>query len=313
MSAGGDGERERTAWFDLPPAVHAEVARVLGGPVVEVIPQLGGYSPGSADRVRAAHGRRAFVKAVGRDQNEHSIQIHRREAAVMAQLPRSVPAPQLLGSFDDNAWVVLVLEDIEGRHPHIGTGSSDASAVLAALQAHPVVRGSGLDLPNAADELSEDFAAWRRVRSAGVTKLPAWVLENYDRLEDASSRAAVAVQGDVLVHLDLRADNVLITNKGTAVIIDWPWAGVGAPWLDGLTYLLDGRLRGDTFDANEVIARHPLFDPATADQIDAVLAGLAGMFFERAAQPPPSSMPTLRQFQWDQAVAAVEWLEERWR
>jgi hypothetical protein len=312
MSAGSGDGRTRIPWADLPFAIHEEVARLLGGPVIELIPQHGGYSPGSADRVVAANGKRAFVKAVGRDQNEHSIQIHRHEASVMAQLPDGVKAPRLLGIFDDDAWVALVLEDIDGRHPRVTSGMADASAVFEALQTLPEVRGSGITLPNVDDELANDFRAWRRLSGSGIAGLPTWVVKNCDRLEIASSRAADAVGGDHLVHLDLRADNVLIDGSGMAFIVDWPWAGVGAPWLDGLTYLLDGRLRGELFDTNDLLAQHPLFAAASTHDIDAVLAGLAGMFFERSAQPPPLNMPTLRQFQWDQAVAAVEWLEERW-
>jgi hypothetical protein len=311
MGADG-GERSRTAWEELPSVVHKEVARLLGSPVVEVIPQLGGYSPGSADRVRASNGRRAFVKAVGRDRNEQSIEIHRREAAVMSQMPRSIKVPRFFGSFDDDTWVALVLEDIEGRHPQIDTGLSDAVAVLDALHTIPDVRESKLDLPDVDGELADDFAAWGRIRGAGAIRLPSWVIENSDRLEVASSSAAAAVRGNQLVQLDLRADNVLIDGEGNAVLIDWPWAAVGAGWLDGVTYLLDGRLRGETFGASAVLAQHPLFATVAPHSIDAVLAGLAGMFFERSAQPPPSSMPTLRKFQWDQAIAAVEWLEERW-
>lgn len=52
----------------------------MGAPVVSAVSQASGYSPGSADRLRLADGRRVFVKAVSAEVNPDSIAIHRREA-----------------------------------------------------------------------------------------------------------------------------------------------------------------------------------------------------------------------------------------
>src|SRR6185437_5917666 len=97
--------------------VRAAVEGIVGGPVVAAQTQRGGFSPGTADRVRTADGRRAFVKAVSPAQNEFSAVLHRREAVVTAALPGYAPTPRLLGCYDDGDWVALVLEDIDGRHP----------------------------------------------------------------------------------------------------------------------------------------------------------------------------------------------------
>ena len=56
----------RISWTDLPGHVQAGVEEILGAPVVEATGQQGGFSPGTADRVRTATGRRAFVKAVSK-------------------------------------------------------------------------------------------------------------------------------------------------------------------------------------------------------------------------------------------------------
>ena len=60
----------RIGWVDLPEPVRAAVEDIIGGTVVEARSQSGGFSPGTADRVRTADGRRAFVKAVSADLNE---------------------------------------------------------------------------------------------------------------------------------------------------------------------------------------------------------------------------------------------------
>ena len=72
---------------------------------VPALAQAGGFSPGTADRVRTADGRRAFVKAVSRTINAHSVELHRREIHVTGNLPEGVAVPRLRGSYDDGEWV----------------------------------------------------------------------------------------------------------------------------------------------------------------------------------------------------------------
>ncbi len=108
----------RIGWADLPERVTTGIEKIIGGPVVEAVSQAGGFSPGTADRVRASDGTRAFVKAVAPYLNPDSPALHRREAAIAAALPAEVPAPRLRGSYDDGEWIALVFEDVEGRHPH---------------------------------------------------------------------------------------------------------------------------------------------------------------------------------------------------
>jgi hypothetical protein len=309
-----EAEQLRTGWSDLPPEIHREVSRLLGGDIVEAVSQSAGFSPGSADRVRTEAGRRAFVKAVSRHRNPDSIGMHRRELTVMRSLPSTVRAPRLLGSFDNGEWVALVLEDVSGRHPGSATDGSDVLAVLAAVESLPLARGAEMPaLPEASDELADDFAGLSQLRAEGATNdLPSWVQQNLVSLEAFANHGSTAVLGDYLVHLDCRADNILIDDSGNAWIVDWPWAAIGAHWLDGLTYLLDARLRGERVDAEAILREHPLFAGVPRADIDAVLAGLMGLFFERSRLPAPQSMPTLRRFQLDQAMAAMAWLQERW-
>src|SRR6478735_291080 len=90
----------RPQWSELPAGLRAEIERALGSEVVEAQSQPGGFSPGSADRVVLADGRRAFVKTGDAAVNAETVEIHRREAAIAAALPGSVPAPRLLGVVD---------------------------------------------------------------------------------------------------------------------------------------------------------------------------------------------------------------------
>ncbi|GAA1145905.1 aminoglycoside phosphotransferase family protein [Ornithinicoccus hortensis] len=277
---------ERPGWSDLPPGVRGWVEQLHGEPVVRADSQRGGFSPGTADRVVTTSGRRAFVKAVSTGHNPDSPGLLSREADVLRVLPDSAGAPDLLGvgegEISGQEWVVLVLEDVEGRHPR--TPWEDAEVVAALdlldrLAADPVPAGTGLP------RLAEEFEP---------------VL---------GPQGAALLEGDALVHLDVRSDNLLVTPHGGMRLIDWPWACVGAPWVDSLLLLLNVRL----FGAPDVSRYLPRVHALGADDatIDAVLAGLAGFFGELADQPPPRGLPTIRAFQRAQAAASIEWVRER--
>lgn len=312
-SMGNSGQR-RTDWAALPNDLHRTVENLLGAPVTSAASQANGFSPGSADRVQTSNGERAFVKAVQRERNPATFDLHSREIKIMTAMPREVSAPTLLGSYIADDWVALILDDIEGRHPGESLDGSDIVPVLDALATLSVVKESDArDLPRASDELIAEAAGWSQLQEDLVIgELPEWVQDSFNRLRAASDEVACAVEGDYLLHLDCRADNVLIDSVGKAWIIDWPWAGIGARWVDGLTYLLDARLRGEAVNADALLQNHPLFEGVSAGSIDSVLAAITGGFFNKARRPAPPNMPTLRDFQKREALAGAAWLRERW-
>jgi hypothetical protein len=303
----------RISWTDLPGQVQAGIEQILGAPVVEATGQQGGFSPGTADRILTASGRRAFVKAVGPQLNEHSPAIHRKEAAIAAALPDSVPTPSLIGTFDDGDWVALVLTDVEGRHPHIPWQSAELSLVLDALLklSRTSVPPELEHLPRLQHELTQAFQGWSRIKAAPPEDCDPWILENLDILEQLAESGLKDLAGESLVHTDIRADNLLITADNGAVLVDWPWACIGSPWVDALTLLINARVFAPSFDADSLLQSHEAFAPASAASVNRVLSGLAAYFTDAARQPPPPGLPTLRAFQRRQGEAVVRWLRER--
>jgi aminoglycoside phosphotransferase len=87
-----------------------------------------------------------------------------------------------------------------------------------------------------------------------------WRAGELDRVLDAlvelESRWPDAVRGDTLVHLDVRADNVLLT-PDRVLVVDWPWAGVGASWLDLVAMLPSVAMQGGPAP-DDVWRAHPL-------------------------------------------------------
>jgi len=302
----------RIEWADLPLPVRSAVESIVGGPVVETSSEAGGYSPGSADRIVTASGRRAFVKAVSSSLNPESPHLHRREARIVNVLPEDLPIPRFLGMHDDGGWVALVFDDVDGRHPRLS--GTDRAAVLTALDsisARPLPAQTLAVLPPLADELRQDFQGWERLRSAPYPGLDPWAARNQARLESLSAAAADALSGNRLVHGDLRSDNLLIGSEGKVVLVDWPWAAHGAPWFDALSVLIDARVSDPSCNTETVLQEHAIFAASDPEKVNAVLAGLAGYFVDSARRPPPSGLPTLRAFQRAEGIACLAWLRER--
>jgi hypothetical protein len=298
-------EGVRIGWSDLPGHVSHAVTRLLGSPVVAAETQRGGFSPGTADRVVTADGRRAFVKAVGTSLNEHSVELARKEAHVTAHLPAAAPVPALLGSFDDGEWVILVFEDVEGRNPQLPWVEAEIDAARAAL-AELARTTTPVPVPAAArvyDLFEFDFGGWDRLAADPPADLDPWAVAHLDDLRTASARglASLAV-GDTLAHCDIRADNLLVRTDGSIVIVDWPWGAVGPAWFDTVLLAVDVARYGG--DVGRVLAG---IDPVHAYE---VIAGLTGYWQYQRRLPDPPGLPTVRAYQLAQGELFLAWVKQ---
>ena len=298
--------RTRIGWTDLPLPVRARVERIIGAPVVEARSQPGGFSPGTADRVRTADGRRAFVKAVTGAINERSAALARQEMRITAALPRQAPTPRFLGGFDDGEWVVLVLQDIDGAHPRTPWVAGEIDAAVTGLRelAAALTPAPLPDLPRAAALLAGDFAGWQRIAADRPDDLDPWLADRLPALCAAAARGLTALAtGQTLAHCDIRADNVLVRPDGRMIFVDWPWGCIGPDWLDRVFLAVNVVVHGG--DPAPVVED---LDPVTVTD---VIAGLAGYLCQVSRLPPPPGIPTVRAFQRAQLDALLPWLGTR--
>ncbi|MFB9311822.1 phosphotransferase [Nocardioides plantarum] len=293
----------------VPAPVRAWVESTLGSPVVSTLEQSGGMSPGCVTRLVCADGTRAFVKAVGSELNPDSPTLYRREVQALGLLGSHPLWADLLASYDDGAWVALLLEDVEGRHPDLGDDAEMAQLVEATDELGRVMRqrvpdpaglagdpgdGHPLYAPGLVN-LRAVFASWvsglDRAAEVPPDLMPRWVVEHAETL-----RPGVVALGDVpmdrLVHYDIRNDNLLRRPSGEIVVLDWGACGVGPAWLDPMLARLE-RVDRPWFDHS--LAHSPALADAQ-EQVTSVLVGMGSHLALRAHTAVDVGLPALGTF-----------------
>ncbi|WP_067177320.1 aminoglycoside phosphotransferase family protein [Microtetraspora niveoalba] len=307
-------EGVRIPWSAMPEDLRLAIERRLGDRVAEAVTQRGGFSPGVAARLRLGRGGRAFVKAVGPEPNPHSPGFHRAEARVAAALPAGVPAPRLLASFDQDGWVALLFEDVEGRPPAQPWTPDELALVLDTLaDMAEALTPAPVRVPAAAEKFDDEFRGWRCLAAGGEdlsAVLDPWAVRHLPRLAELEEPWGRAAEGSCLAHADMRADNLLLTADGRVLVVDWPHACLAAPWFDLLGMLPSVTMQGGPPPA-EIFDDHPVARNADPDAVTAVLAALTGYFLQGGLLPPPPGLPTLRAFQLAQGRVALAWLRQR--
>lgn len=302
----------RIDWPALPDAVRAWVAAEIGSPVVEAATQAGGFSPGAAARLVCADGTRAFVKAVGVPLNPESPDLHRKEIRLAAAMPEHPALPRVLATYDDGMWVALLFEDLQGRHPRLPWEPTELTRVLDTLaELAPLLDPSPLpadELGDLGKDLTATLAAWPELAAAPPADLAPWTRKHLDRLAELA--ATPVASGTALVHVDLRADNMLLTGDGRVCLFDWAQAAVGPGWIDPALLMLEVDAYGG-HDVDAIIATHPLTRDVDPEQVTLAVLTVAGLLHRQSRRPAPPGLPKLRAYQRAYADASTDWLRRR--
>jgi aminoglycoside phosphotransferase (APT) family kinase protein len=303
----------RLKWQQVPPELRRSIELHLGAPVERSESQRRGFSPALASRLTLRTGERAFVKAIAPDAESGAPggqDLYRQEARVAALLPDGVPAPRLRASWEEGGWVVLIFEDVDGRHPALPWDRRELQTVLDGLSAlsHRLtpspVPAAPAGVPGGRDwwgELAREDSRLERLPG-----LDPWIRAHTDLLAATSEASGSPFAGHTLLHTDIRADNILFA-KDRVVFVDWPHARVGAPWVDLVFFLPSVAMQGGP-DPEVLFWRHPTASGADRVSVLSVLAGLAGFLIYGATEDPPPGLPALRRFQLAQGIEAVNWL-----
>jgi hypothetical protein len=277
----------------------------LGSPVVAAEDQVGGMSPGCATRLRCADGRRAFVKAVGAELNPVTPGLFRREARALSLLGDHPLWASLRDVLDEpGGWVALLLEDIPGPRPDLGSeraldrlaaATDELSATLRArVPVLPApVPGDEADLPSERAVLAKWSAGLDHAPEVAPELMPRWVVAHLDGLREACGRLLDACTDDRLVHWDIRDDNLRTRPDGSLVFVDWGGACRGSAWTDPLIARLEG-VESPWFDRS--LAASPALRGLGDDLVTAFLAAIGSYLAYRAESAVDVNLPTLNDF-----------------
>jgi thiamine kinase-like enzyme len=278
------------------------VARLVGAEPVAWEARAAPWQPegaleGGNERfsVQLADGRHVFVKAA---RGEHTADWLRREYEVYAHLRGSFIAK--LETFDDDpVYPVLVLEDLSDADWEIRWDPGRVALVRSALAELAASEPPPNTLP-VRQAFPELFGRWRVVEedpepflSTGI-RSQAWLERALPTLTEAAD--SVRVEGDDLLHLDVRSDN-LCFRDGAAVLVDWNWCTTGDADLDVAAWLPSLANEGGP---------QPWEVLPTAGDYASFLAGLWGA---AVGLPPPATAPTVREGQRRQLEVALAWCE----
>ncbi|WP_347125808.1 aminoglycoside phosphotransferase family protein [Microbacterium sp. SY138] len=303
MKPGAD--RLRPAWSALPASLRTQIVGVIGGDFVGDEPAHGGFSASYAGVVTTTAGH-AFVKACGADWHADSLHFLREEMRTLAHLPPSV-APRLRGAIDDAVGTALVIEAIDGRHPGRPWTTEDLHSVARSLRTLSTTPAPSA-MPRAEDGMIPGFTRWREIAADPplLEALPHGLSSRVRALLSMEDCFQDALHGDVIVHDDVRSDNILISD-GRAHLLDWPHARRGAAWID-LPCLLPSVEASGGPSCEEAWAIFEEHGAPPQVALLPVISAFASFLWYQQAQPEISQLPGLREFQRAQADPALRWL-----
>lgn len=301
----------KPSWESVPGPVRERVERHIGR-IERVETQTGGFTPSVTVRALVAGGRRVFIKAADGEAFPIAAAMHRDEARFLAGLGCVSQIPRLIATLNHDGWTVLVLDEVDGRHPRLPWQDAELDRVLDALERLSLqLTPSPIDAPTIGERLGTELRGWQEFSAdaAALARLDLpWAHAHLDRLATIEQGWLTKAGGRTLLHADLRADQILLSSSGVHVV-DWPHACIGAAWCDPLFSFPSIRLQGGPPIA-ELIRRSRLTAAVPRAQLTPVAVALAGYFLHRSTLPDPPGLPTVRRFQRAQGVVLAEWLSE---
>ena len=304
---------KRVEWHSVPASVAASIEQVIGSPVVEARTRVGGFSPGVAARLLCADGTRWFVKAVSSEANPDTPGIHRREAENLRALDsfaaaRNLPIARLRGVVEQDPWIALVLDDVDGHTPAVPWLADELARVLAAVDViGEALTPAPIAAPDVVEVFGDELTGWRTLALAGGDdRLDRWSRDRCEELAELEATWTAHAAGETLLHTDLRADNVLLTSDGV-VVVDWPYACRGAAFIDVVFLAPSVAMQGGP-ELSELLAMTRAGRAVDKQALTATVCALAGYFTQRSLTPPPAGIPTVRAFQAAQGEITRRWL-----
>jgi hypothetical protein len=277
-------------------AVRRAVKKLKAAPAAWRPVTTGGHTPARRWIVTLDDGRTVFAKVAT---DELTASWLRDEHLTYSLLRGTAFMPGYVGFFDDGTRPVLVLEDLSGA---TWPPPWDAGRVEAVLRCLDAVAATAVPegTPRVADDHLGLRDCWGEVEEAPDAFLalglcsPAWLEAHLGALRSAGE--AAPLDGEALLHFDVRSDNVCFRPDGAAVLVDWNWTSVGNPAIDVAFWLPS--LEAEGGPRPETVA------PGVAPEL---VACWAGFLCSHAGRAPIPTAPHVRRVQLRQARTALPW------
>ncbi|MGH3871897.1 MAG: phosphotransferase [Pseudonocardiaceae bacterium] len=301
----------RPSWRELPQELRDGLADRVGA-IATATTQTGGFTPGLAVRLQLTDGQRVFAKGI---RSDHVLAgKYRVEAVTARRLPGATPAPRLRWDGDIAGWVVLVFDDIDGRHAELSPGSPDTGPVVATIArlAALLTPCPVPDAPPATVELAEVVHGWGELAAQPPDDLDDWTRRHLDDLAALETRWLATAEGKTLLHGDINQSNLLIDCNGLVTLIDWAQPVCGAAWIDVADLVPHLILAGhDPTNAEHAVSGVPAWRDTDPAAITSYAAAFAGYWARNSRLPAPPGVPHLRGHQARAAQAAIAWTRFR--
>lgn len=263
------------------------------GPVRVAREHRGGMSPGCASSLVTADGRALFVKAVGVDLNEQTVALFRHEVRLLRLLGPAPYRPALRGALDRDGWVAVVLDQVDGRFPDLGTDTDFAAVAqtVTAQVAELTPPPGGAVAPSLATTAERWLARWTDLRTDPARFLPDWAAARFDDLLRRVRALPHQLPATTLCHFDIRDDNLLVRPDGPAVVLDWGMARLGPAWTD---LVLLAAQKPTAAGAQRWLDTR--IAPADRDVVTSFLVAFGGSQAWNAHRPAQPALPTFPAF-----------------
>ncbi|GGI00381.1 hypothetical protein GCM10007170_37390 [Arthrobacter liuii] len=296
-------------------AVHDWLRKQLKDETLTFTSTIGGYSGGVTGLLTVSEDE-FFVKAVPLDSPPAADYI--TEARVARALASKVRTPRLLFDGSLDGWVVLVFEAAEGQTPEEPWQRDQLLSVIDMLdEFSPRLTPSPVaSLPTVADRMRGRCSTWSQLLTTGscgllsVEELNQWELLHLSELARLESSWENLVQGETLLHFDLRHDNLKIDEWGQISVLDWGRACIGPGWVDVVCLLLESDV-GST-NLERLFHQSALAKKADPEAVDAFLTILASYWRHAATltHDVPAELKRRREFS---NKSTLGWIQQRWR
>ncbi len=204
-----------------------------------------------------------------------------------------------------------MFEDINGELPAQPWRLDELSRVLVAVTelAENLSPAPRIGIPLARPRLG----GWAKVSddytlSARLADIAPWALNKLDILLGLEARFGEVTSGFTLLHGDLYAFNLLMT-ENRVVFVDWPHAWIGPKYADLVTLL--GSLPLSGIDPEPIAAGHPLLARIEQNELNVLLALQSGFLLHGACSSERTADPALVSMMTGLGLSSLEWLSAR--